>query len=73
MTGKIIGIALIVMGVLMIIYTGVNFVTTENVLDVGPLQVNREKNHFLQWSPVVGVALILGGVVAMVVGRRTDR
>ncbi len=49
----------------MIAYTGFNFVTSENVVDIGPIQINKEKNHFVQWPPVVGVLLIIGGVLVI--------
>jgi drug/metabolite transporter (DMT)-like permease len=65
MQGKSIGIILIIVGVLMIAYTGFNFVTNEKVVDVGPIQINKEKNHFVQWPPAVGILLILGGVLVI--------
>jgi hypothetical protein len=65
MQGKSIGIILIIVGALMIAYTGFNFVTSENVVDIGPIQINKEKNHFVQWPPVVGVLLIIGGVLVI--------
>jgi len=68
---KSIGIAMIVVGVLMIIYTGFNYVTTEKVVDLGPLKINAEKNHPVQWSPIVGVVLLVGGIVVTVTGKKT--
>jgi len=65
MQGKSIGIILIIVGVLMIAYTGFNFVTNEKVVDVGPIQINKEKNHFVQWPPAVGILLIIGGVLVI--------
>lgn len=49
----------------MIAYTGFNFVTSENVVDIGPIQINKDKKHFVQWPPVVGVLLIIGGVLVI--------
>lgn len=68
---KSIGIALIVIGVLMIIYTGFNYVTTEKVVDLGPLKINAEKNHPVQWSPIVGVVLLVGGIVVTITSKKT--
>ena len=68
---KSIGIAMIVVGVLMIIYTGFNYVTTEKVVDIGPLKIKAEKNHPVQWSPIVGVVLLVGGIVVTVTGKKT--
>ena len=45
MKTKGVGIALLVIGILMTIYTGFNYVTTEKVVDIGPIQINKEENH----------------------------
>jgi len=64
------GIALVIIGIVMIAYTGFNYVTTEKVVDLGPIEINKEKNHFVQWPPILGVVLIIGGVVLLVVDKK---
>lgn len=62
MKTKSIGIVLIIIGIVMTIYTGFNYVTTEKVVDLGPIQINKEQNHPVQWAPIVGVLIIaIGG------------
>ena len=41
MQTKTIGIILAVIGLIMMIYTGFTYVTTEKVVDLGPLEVNK--------------------------------
>ena len=60
---KTIGISLIVIGIFMMIYTGFKYVTTDKVVDLGSVKIENEKDHFIQWSPIVGIVLIIGGVV----------
>jgi len=67
---KIIGIVLVAIGILMIIYTGFNYVTKEKVVDLGPIEINAEKDHPVQWSPIVGVVLLVGGIVVLVSGTK---
>jgi len=67
---KAIGIALMVIGIVMIVYTGFNFITTEKVVDLGPIKINQEKNHPVQWSPIIGVVLLIGGIVVIVRDRK---
>ncbi len=62
---KTIGFILTILGLVMIIYTGFNYVTTEKVVDLGPIQINAEKNHPVQWSPIVGGVLLIGGIVVL--------
>jgi len=63
MRTKPLGIIILIIGIMMIIYTGFNFVTSEKVVDLGPVEINKEKNHPVQWSPIVGVVLLVGGIV----------
>jgi hypothetical protein len=67
---KALGIILIVVGALMMAITGFNYVTEEKVVDIGPLEVNKEENHPVQWSPIVGGILFIGGVIALAVKKK---
>ena len=33
------------------------------MVDLGSVKIEKEKDHFIQWSPIVGIVLIIGGVV----------
>lgn len=67
---KPLGIALIIIGIIMLAYTGFNFKTTEKVVDLGPLEINQEKNHHIQWPPIIGGVLIVGGIVILIGGKK---
>ncbi len=56
------GIVIILLGVLLTIFTAVTYFTKEKVVDIGALHVTREQPHYMQWSPIVGVVLIVVGV-----------
>jgi len=70
MQKRTLGIVVVAIGILMIIYTGFNYVTTEKVVDLGRIKINAEKNHPVQWSPIVGVVLLVGGILIMVTGKK---
>lgn len=67
MNTKTLGIVLIVLGILMTVYTGFNYVTTEKVVAIGPIEINAKKNNPVQWTPIIGVLVIIGGVI--IIGR----
>ena len=69
---KALGIALLIIGILMIVYTGFNYVTTEKVVDLGPIKINAEKNHPVQWSPIAGIVLVIGGIVVLVTSKKNS-
>jgi hypothetical protein len=66
----ILGIIIIALGILMMAYTGFNIVTQEEVVDLGPLEINREKNNIVQWPPIVGLVLVVAGLVLMFMDKR---
>lgn len=69
---KPLGIVLIVIGIVMLIYTGFNYVTREKVVDIGPIEINAEKNHTVKWPPIVGLVLIVGGIAVIALdGKRS--
>ena len=57
-------------GLVMMIYTGFNYVTKEKVVDLGPIEINKETNHPVQWSPIVGAVLLIGGIVIFATGKK---
>ena len=61
---------MIAIGILLMVYTGFNFVTREKVVDLGPVQINKKENHPVQWSPILGAVLIVGGIVVIVLDKK---
>lgn len=64
------GILVIIIGALMIAYTGFTFITKEKVVDVGPVEINKQEKHPVQWSPIVGVILVAGGIAMLVMNKK---
>lgn len=67
---KTFGIILIVVGILMLVFTNINFKTEEEVIDLGPLKVNKEKEHQVGWPTYVGAIVLLGGIAVTVIGAK---
>jgi hypothetical protein len=59
------GLVLVIVGIVMMVITGFNIVTKKKVVDLGPLEVNKEQRTPINWSPIVGAALLLGGIAVM--------
>ena len=59
-----------IIGIIMIAYTGFNMVTTKKVVELGPIQINKEKNHPIEWPPVMGAIVLIGGIVILVIDRK---
>ncbi len=65
------GISLEISPQLDVTYTGFNYVTTEKVVDIGPVQISKEKNNPVRWSPIVGGVLIAAGIVLLISSKKT--
>lgn len=70
MKAKAIGIMIMIIGIVMIIFTSIDFKTTEKVVDIGTIQIDKEKNHPVHWSPIVGIVLIVGGIVIIAADKK---
>jgi len=62
---RLIGIALIVLGVLALAYGGFTYTTREKVLDLGPIQATALTQKTVPIAPIVGIAALAGGVALL--------
>lgn len=67
---KLIGIVLVVLGVLALVYGGINYTSRETVIDIGPLHATADREKRLPLSPLLGVVAVAGGVVLLMAGAR---
>jgi len=66
---RVFGILLLVLGVIALMYTGITYKEREKVVDLGPIQVDKETTHRIPLSPVIGALAPVGGVVLVMSGR----
>lgn len=67
---KSLGIILIVLGALAFVYTGFTYTKKEKVLDIGPIEVNKEKKKTVSWPPIAGALLLVAGVALVLMDKR---
>lgn len=70
---KWIGIALIVLGLAGFAIGEVSFTTTEQVADVGPIQVETENERSIPIAPIACGVAILVGIGLVVVDMREQK
>lgn len=67
---KKLGIALILIGLVLTIFTTVTFFTRERVAKIGNLNITANKKHNLKWTPLLGIAVMaVGGVITWQSGK----
>jgi len=70
---KLIGVALIVLGVIALVYQGVTYTSREKILDIGPFKAEVDREKTIPLSPVLGVVAVVGGIALLLfAGRRSS-
>ena len=64
------GVVLVLLGVVALVYQGVNYTTRETVIDIGPLHATADRERTLPLPPVVGIVALAGGVALLITGAR---
>ncbi len=67
---KTIGIIMVVVGVVMLIWTGFSFTKKETLVEIGPVEIAADKKEHVNWSPYVGGGVLAAGVILLLAGRR---
>lgn len=70
MNVKTIGLIIAIIGLVMTLYTGFNYVTREKVVDIGSIQITKDNDHTASWSPYLGIGIMVIGGVVYLSGRK---
>ena len=65
---SLVGVLLIVVGVLVLTYQGINYTRQKKVLDVGSVHLTTETHERIPLPPILGGLALVGGVVLLVMG-----
>lgn len=64
------GVILIVLGVLALAYQGLTYTSRKKIIDIGPVQATRTERKTIDVPPILGTAILVGGVALLVVAAR---
>ncbi len=68
---RTVGIIMIVIGAVMLIWTGFTYTKKEKVIDAGPLEVSADKEKTVSWPPYAGGILLVGGIIVFATGKKS--
>jgi hypothetical protein len=68
-----IGLILVVLGIAGLVIPTFTFVTTERLADVSFIKIDLAKPHTVVINPIVGGLVLAGGIVLILLGRRSAR
>jgi uncharacterized membrane protein len=67
---KILGIAFIILGAVMLVWTGFTYTKKEKIIDAGPIQVSADKEKSVNWPPYAGGILLIGGIALVALDKK---
>jgi uncharacterized membrane protein HdeD (DUF308 family) len=67
---KTLGIVLIIIGIVMMVFRSINFTQEKKVADIGPLEINKQEEHTVNWPLYAGIVVTVAGVVVLVSSKK---
>lgn len=68
---KTVGVILIVAGILMLVFGNISFTTEKNIVDAGPIEINKKEKKTIAWPNYAGgIAIVAGAVLALAGNKR---
>ena len=64
------GLALVIVGLVALIWGGVFWTDRDTVIDAGPLEVTTDEREGMAIPPIAGVIALIGGIVLLAVPER---
>ena len=63
---RTLGAVLLILGAVMLIWTGFSYTKKEKIVDAGPVQISADKEKTVNWPPYAGGILAVVGIVLLV-------
>ena len=67
---KVLGTILIVLGILGFVVSNVSFTTTEQVADVGPVEIEKQEEQSIPVGPIASGSAVVIGIALVGFGAR---
>jgi len=67
---KTFGFALVILGIIALVYGGISYNRQKTIVDVGPLKATTTEQKSIPLSPIVGGVALIGGLVLLTAPKR---
>jgi uncharacterized membrane protein len=68
---RTIALVMIILGILMLVWTGFTYTKKEKVVDAGPIQISADREKSVNWPPYAGGIILIAGVVILVTSKKS--
>jgi uncharacterized membrane protein len=70
--GRTIGIVLIILGIVLLVWTGFTYTKKEKIIDAGPIQVSADREKSVNWPPYAGAIVLVVGAVLFLSAKKNS-
>ncbi len=70
MNTRFVAFALIMIGVIVMVWGTIGFRMRETIVDIGPIHATRDSEHTLPYAPVLGGVILVAGVALLLTRGR---
>ncbi len=67
---KLLGIILVVLGVLALVYQGIQYTSREKILEVGSIKLSADTKKTIPLPPIVGGVALVAGIALILADRK---
>ena len=68
---KLVGWILIAVGIIMVVIRGFSVPVEKNIVDAGPIQINKTENKWIGWPTYAGGIIAIVGVVMVASSKKS--
>ena len=69
-SGTLIGLALVVLGILALVYQCIGYTKHKDVVDIGPIHATADEHKTIPLPPILGAIAMVGGIVLIARDRK---
>jgi len=62
---------MIIIGIIMLVWTGFTYTQKEKLVDAGPIQISADKQKSVNWPPYVGGIILVAGVIILTTSKKS--
>jgi hypothetical protein len=66
---KLLGVALVILGIIALIYGGIGYNRQTTILEVGGIKATATEHKTIPIAPIAGAIALIGGIALLVVPR----
>jgi len=66
---KLLGIALVILGIVALVYGGIGYNRQTTILNIGGMKATATEHKTIPIAPIAGAILLVGGIVLLVAPR----